>query len=289
MTAPLPTPSIPACRAPAGAVDCHHHVYDDRFALLPDATYRPGPATAAAYRRFRDRLGLARSVVIQPSVYGTDNACTLDAVAQLGGAAACAIVLIDDDAPRATLEALARGGAVGVRLQAVGPSRPNFARLERLAARVAELGWHLQLHLEPDLIVDGAARLAALRVPLVFDHFGRIPHPEGARHPAFAVLAGLVAAGRTWVKLSAGYHFSRDGAPGYADVGALTRAFLALAPERMLWGSDWPHPTETVKPDCAVLLDRFAEWAGSDATLRRVLVDNAASVYGFAPTGQGER
>ncbi|MFM8988983.1 MAG: amidohydrolase family protein, partial [Alphaproteobacteria bacterium] len=136
--------------------------------------------------------------------------------------------------------------------------------------------------LDVDLLVDEAARLRALRVPLVLDHFGRIPHPDGEAHPAFGVAADLVAAGRTWVKLSAGYHFSRSGPPGYADVGALTRAFLRLAPERMLWGTDWPHPTEATKPDISVLLDRFFEWAGDDATARRVLVDNPAALYGFA-------
>lgn len=277
----LPRPSAPAHRAPPGATDCHHHVYDGRFAPLPDAPYRPGEATAADYAAFRARIGFDRSVVIQPSVYGFDNACTLDAVARLGADRARAIAVVSGEEAPSALAALARGGVVGVRLQAVGPSRGNLARLERLAACVAGMGWHLQLHLDVDLLVDAAARLRALRVPLVIDHFGRIPHPDGEAHPAFGVVAGLVAAGRTWVKLSAGYHFSRSGPPGYADVGALTRAFLRLAPERMLWATDWPHPTEATKPDISILFDRFVEWAGDDATARRVLVDNPAALYGF--------
>lgn len=280
MATDLPAPSVPRHRAPAGAVDCHHHVYDPRYAFIPAASYLPGAATAGDYTRFRERIGIARSVVIQPSVYGTDNACTLDAVTRLAPAAR-AIVLIEDDTPRAALEAMARAGAVGVRLQTVGAKPGAFDRLERLAARVAELGWHLQLHVEPETIVEGAARLKRLAVPLVFDHFGRVPMASGAAHPAFRVLADLVAAGRTWVKLSAGYHFSKLGPPAYEDVGALTCAFLALAPERMLWGTDWPHPTETVKPDAAIMLDRFVEWAGSESIVRRVLVDNPAVVYGF--------
>ena len=277
----LPRPSAPAHRAPPGATDCHHHVYDGRFPLVPGAQYRPGDATADDYAAFRARIGFARSVVIQPSVYGTDNACTLDAVARLGAGRARAIAVVSGDEDKSDLAALGRGGVVGVRLQAVGPSRGNVARLERLAARVDEMGWHLQLHLDPDLLVDAAPRLQALPVTMVLDHFGRIPNPDGAAHPAFAVAAGLVERGRTWVKLSAGYHFSRSGPPGYADVGALTRAFLRLAPERMLWATDWPHPTEAVKPDISVLLDRFVEWAGDDATARRVLVDNPATLYGF--------
>jgi predicted TIM-barrel fold metal-dependent hydrolase len=277
----LPRPSAPAHRAPPGATDCHHHVYDGRFPLVPGAQYRPGDATADDYAAFRARIGFARSVVIQPSVYGTDNACTLDAVARLGAGRARAIAVVSGDEDKSDLAALGRGGVVGVRLQAVGPSRGNVARLERLAARVDEMGWHLQLHLDPDLLVDAAPRLQALPVTMVLDHFGRIPHPDGPAHPAFAVAAGLVERGRTWVKLSAGYHFSRSGPPGYADVGALTRAFLRLAPERMLWATDWPHPTEAVKPDISVLLDCFVEWAGDDATARRVLVDNPATLYGF--------
>jgi predicted TIM-barrel fold metal-dependent hydrolase len=280
-TAGLPEASRPGFLAPAGAVDCHHHVYDGRFALVPDAAYRPGDATASDYRAFRERLGLARSVVIQPSVYGTDNACTLDALRQLGQA--CGVAVIAGDEPREALEAMKRGGIVGVRLQAVGPTRDAFVRLEGLAAKVAELGWHLQIHADADLIADNAARLKQLRVPMVFDHFGRIPLDLGVRHPAFRVIGELVGRGNAWVKLSAGYHFSKEGPPHYADVGALTRAFLALAPERMLWGSDWPHPTETKKPDSGVMLDRFAEWAADDATRRRVLVDNPTELYGFPP------
>lgn len=283
MTAPagaaLPRVSVPLHRVPPGAIDCHHHVYDARFAMVPDAAYRPGDATAADYRAFRDRLGFSASVVVQPSVYGADHGCTLDAVRSLGAARAVAVIA-GDESP-ATLRALGDAGTVGVRLQAVGPTRANLARLDLLAARAVEQGWHLQLHLDADLIVAAAARLAALDVDLVFDHFGRVPHPDGATHPAFGVLAGLVARGRTWVKLSAGYHFTRSGGPDYADVGALTRAFLALAPERMLWGTDWPHPTETVKPDISVLFDRFVEWAGPDVAAR-VLVDNPRALYRFA-------
>ena len=274
----LPQVGVPAHRAPAGAVDCHHHVYDARFALAPDAAYRPGDATADDYRAFRERLGFTASVVVQPSVYGVDNGCTLDAVRRLG--AARAVAVISGTESDAALRALGDAGTVGIRLQAVGATRPSLARLEALAARAAGQGWHLQLHLDADLIVEAAERLAALDVDLVFDHFGRIPHPEGTNHPAFGVIAGLVARGRCWVKLSAGYHFTRTGGPDYADVGALTRAFLDLAPERMLWGSDWPHPTEARKPDVSVLFDRFVEWAGPDRA-RRALVDTPRALYRF--------
>ena len=275
----LPRVGIPANRAPDGAVDCHHHVYDPRFATVPDAAYRPGVATAEDYRAFRDRLGFAASVVIQPSIYGFDNACTIDAVRRLGAARAVAVISGDESA--AALRALGEAGTVGLRLQASGATRANLSRLELLARRASEQGWHLQLHLDADLIVDAAARLAALDVDLVFDHFGRIPHPDGAAHPAFRAIADRVARGRTWVKLSAGYHFTRTGGPDYADIGALTRAFLALAPERMLWGTDWPHPTEAVKPDVSVLFDRLVEWAGPGIA-RQVLVDNPRALYRFA-------
>lgn len=274
----LPRVGRPTHAPPAGAVDCHHHVYDGRFALVPGAAYRPGDATADDYQAFRARLGFAASVVVQPSVYGFDNACTVDAVRRLGAARAVAVIS-GDEAP-AALAALGAQGVVGVRLQAVGPTRATLDRLEALARRADEQGWHLQLHLDADLVVAAADRLAALDVPMVFDHFARIPQPDGVAHPAFRVVADLVGRGRTWVKLSAGYHFTRSGGPDYADVGALTRAFLALAPERMLWGTDWPHPTEATKPDVAVLFDRLVEWAGPD-TARRVLVDNPRALYRF--------
>ena len=274
----LPRVGRPANAPPAGAVDCHHHVYDGRFALVPGAAYRPGDATADDYAAFRARLGFAASVVVQPSVYGFDNACTVDAVRRLGAARAVAVISGDEEP--AALAALGAQGVVGVRLQAVGPTRATLDRLEALARRAGEQGWHLQLHLDADLVVAAADRLAALDVPMVFDHFARIPQPDGVAHPAFRVVADLVGRGRTWVKLSAGYHFTRSGGPAYADVGALTRAFLALAPERMLWGTDWPHPTEATKPDVSVLFDRLVEWAGPD-TARRVLVDNPRALYRF--------
>jgi predicted TIM-barrel fold metal-dependent hydrolase len=277
-----PRISLATARARLGAVDCHHHVYDPRFPLADTASYRPEAATAGQYLAFREGLGFARSVVIQPSVYDIDNTCTLDAVSKLGIDRARAVVVISGDEPRSDLESMAQRGAVGIRLQAVGPGRGRIALLDRFAARAAEMGWHLQLHLEPDMIVDMAGRLATLAVPIVFDHFGRIPHPDGVGHPAFRVIAGLLSRGRTWVKLSAGYHFSRIGPPTYADVGRLTRAFLMVAPERMLWGTDWPHPTEAVKPDMALMFQRLVEWCDGAVVLHRVLVGSPERLYGFA-------
>ena len=158
----LPRVGEPAYRAPPGAVDCHHHVYDRRFAMVPDAAYRPGDATAADYRAFRDRLGFAASVVVQPSVYGFDHGCTLDAVRSLGASRAVAVIA-GDESP-AALRALGEAGTVGLRLQAVGPTRANLARLEILAGRAAEQGWHLQLHLDADerISEELAAELRAL-------------------------------------------------------------------------------------------------------------------------------
>jgi len=276
-----PRISLATARARLGAVDCHHHVYDARFALAESATYRPEEATVGQYLAFREGLGFARSVVVQPSVYDVDNSCTLDAVSQLGIDRAPAVVVISGDESRSDLEAMAQRGAVGIRLQAIGPGRGRIALLDRFAARAEEMGWHLQLHLEPDMIVDIAGRLSTLGVPIVFDHFGRIPHPEGVAHPAFRVIAALVSRGRTWVKLSAGYHFSRLGPPSYADVGKLARAFLMVAPERMVWGTDWPHPTETVKPDMAVMFQRLVEWCDGAVVLNRVLVGSPERLYGF--------
>jgi D-galactarolactone isomerase len=120
-------------------------------------------------------------------------------------------------------------------------------------------------------------------VPIVVDHMGQVPQPEAIRHPGFALLQELLATGRCWIKLSGAYLHSRSGAPSYADAGVVARALIGLAPERMVWGSDWPHPTKKAdeKPDDAQLLDRIAEWAPTEAVWRRILVGNPAALYGY--------
>ncbi|WP_408904203.1 amidohydrolase family protein [Neoroseomonas terrae] len=178
-------------------------------------------------------------------------------------------------------------GVRGIRFNLARPAGATPQLLEALARRIEPLGWHVQIHAPAGTIADLASSLAALPVPLVIDHLGRFPQPDATAHPAWSVLRGLVDAGRCWVKVSGAYHDSVAGAPDYADTGALTRAWLTAAPERVVWGTDWPHPAATAGekplPDDARLLDLLADWAPSSATLHRVLVDNPIALYGFAP------
>jgi predicted TIM-barrel fold metal-dependent hydrolase len=133
-----------------------------------------------------------------------------------------------------------------------------------------------------DQIVANADLLRRLPGTIVIDHMGRVPFPDGTRHAAFGIVRGLIDKGSTWVKLSGAYQDTKVGPPTYADATALAQAYVAAAPERLLWGSDWPHPTEKQKPDDALLFDLLLDWAPDAATRRRILVDNPAALYGFA-------
>jgi predicted TIM-barrel fold metal-dependent hydrolase len=151
-----------------------------------------------------------------------------------------------------------------------------------LAKRVNDLGWHVQLQMSVDQIVAAEDLWNRLPSVMVFDHMGHIPQPMGTRHPAFALICRLIDKGRTWVKLSVTYDNTKDGPPTYADVTKVAQAYVKVAPERMVWGSNWPHPNETIKPDDAVLFGLLAQWAPDEATRHRILVENPEQLYGFA-------
>jgi D-galactarolactone isomerase len=154
--------------------------------------------------------------------------------------------------------------------------------IEPVANRIAALGWHAQLHLRADQLVALAEMVARLPCTIVIDHMGRLPQPGGLDHPAFDLVKRLLDSGRAWVKISGAYLDTRVGPPSYSDVREGARALIRYAPDRCVWGSDWPHPTETdVKPDDAALLDLLTDWCGSDETRRRILVENPANLYGF--------
>lgn len=272
----------PSFAVPAGACDCHMHFYSGRYPGLPGAVRGHADATVADYRLLQQRLGTSRVVVVTPSWYGTDNRPTLDGMAEIGTEAR-GIAVVDTSVADSALRRLSDLGIRGIRfnLATPGPGPTSADMMEPLARRVAGLGMHLQLHIKADQIVELEPLLARLAAPLVFDHMGRIPQPDGARHAAYAVIMRLVDAGRAWVKVSGAYHDTRTGPPVYADTSALARAFVAAAPERMIWGSDWPHPSCAEKPDDTTLLDLLSTWAPSEATRRHILVTNPAVLYGF--------
>lgn len=275
----------PVLRAlPPGACDAHLHVFDARFPAEAPHAMRSG-ATAADYRMLRQRLGLQRAVIVQPRAHGVDNRVTLDAIQALGARQTRGIAVLRPDVDDAQLRALHDGGIRGIRfsLYTERDAMVRLDMLEPLARRVAALGWHVQLHWRADQIAAQRQLLERLPCALVFDHMARVPVSEGVRHPAFDVVRGLVQQGRAWVKLSGPYLDSAEGAAtGYADSDALASAWVREAPERLVWGSDWPHVTETAcPPDTAMLLAALHRWAPDAATRRKVLVDNAAQLYGF--------
>jgi D-galactarolactone isomerase len=274
----------PKLKAPANACDCHMHIYDaEKF---PPA--RPGPqsrmqsnASVADYRLLQKRNGTTRTVIVTPAAYVTDNRVTLDAIVQLGNARGIAVV--HPTVTDAELKTLADGGIRGIRFTVFDPASAavSIDMIEPLAKRVADLGWHVQIHMRGDQIVENAALLNGLPTPIVFDHMGRLSLPAALDHPAFVVICGLIDKGRTWVKLAGAYMDTSAGAPTYADKAKVAQAYIKAAPERMVWGSDWPHPTEKDKPNDATLFDLLTDWAPDEATRKRILVENPEALYGF--------
>jgi predicted TIM-barrel fold metal-dependent hydrolase len=272
----------PKLKAPPNACDCHMHIYDSRFPVAPNAKLRPPNATPDDYRLLQKRIGTTRNVVVTPSTYGTDNSCTLDAMAKLG-ATARSVAVVDTSVADAELKRLNDLGVRGIRFNLVQSGATTIDMLEPLSTRVNYLGWHVQIHMLGGQIVEIADLLQRLPSPIVFDHMARIPQPAGVDHPAFGLVLKLVDNGRTWVKLSGAYQDTKVGPPTYADVSKVARAYVKASPERMVWASDWPHPTEKAdaKPDDAVLFDLLADWAPDEATRNRILVDNPAALYRF--------
>ncbi|MBE7203169.1 MAG: amidohydrolase family protein [Parafilimonas terrae] len=274
----------PSIRVPAGACDCHIHILSTRFPASPHWKGQPVlDSDVAAYRRLQARLGTSRVVVVTPSTYGTDNRATLDGVAQFGSSAR-AVVVVDQDITDAELRALAAQRAVGIRVnfgtpQSWGPTTAE--RLEAMARKVEPLGWHVQIYATGEQIVGLEPVLRRLPTPLVIDHLARLTPDQGVNHPAYAVVRRLLDGGRTWMKLSGAYLNTASGPPAYADATAVAKSFAAATPERMVWGSDWPHRGEKHMPDDARLLDLLAEWVPDNRARVRVLIDNPATLYGF--------
>ncbi|WP_454252788.1 amidohydrolase family protein [Pseudomonas sp. Marseille-Q7302] len=273
--------TAPTLKAPAGSVDCHMHLYDDRYPAAPGAKLLPPNASLDDYRQLQALLGLQRLVIVTPSTYGTNNGCLLDGLARCGGQAR-GVAVIDRTITDTELQKLHQAGVRGIRFN-LSYGGADLADLEHLAARVNEWGWNVQVVAPGNQLVELESRLQRLPARLVIDHLGHVPQPEGVNSAAFAVLGRLLDGGRTWVKLSGPYIRSRSGPPDYADVGAVARELVRRHPERLLWGSDWPHPTMPAsnKPDDGHIFDLLAEWAPDDQTRTAILRDNPVSLYGF--------
>lgn len=264
--------SAPRSTVLAGACDAHMHVVGplSQFPLRNTQSLTPSEATVDDYKQVQKILRLERTVIVQPSSYATDNACTLNALAELGSTAR-AVVVIDSSIPDSELAALHACGVRGVRLQSVVSGGASLDHLELLASRIQGLGWHLQLFMDAAQIESIASRLARLPVDVVFDHMAYVLGGVPTTNAGFRSLLDLLHNGKTWVKLCSAF--------GPADSDR-ARLLVSHAPDRLVWGSDWPHLSyQTDAPDDGVLLDDLAAWAGDEDVRRKILVDNPAKLY----------
>lgn len=277
---------FPKTTTPENACDCHHHIYDPaNYPYVPGDVRKQPPATVEFYRLLQKRLRLKRNVIVQPSAYGTDNRCILSAL-QAMGKSARAIVVVDTTIADSELQSMNALGVRGIRINSASAGKGVAEQdILSLSHRAHELGWHVQFWIAPEQTVRLESVLAQLPSPIVFDHRGHIPQPEGIEHPAFKVICRLIDKGNTWVKLSGLYWDSQSGPPLYQDTVQVGRAFVKHAPQRMIWGTDWPHPTIYDQgkpfPDDAEMFDLLSAQAPDDNLRHRILVENPELLYGF--------
>ncbi|MDP4006457.1 amidohydrolase family protein [Methylobacterium sp. NEAU K] len=286
-------------QVPPGACDCHVHVIPDpaKFPFWDGRAYTPPVDPPDSLLALQHALKLDRVVIVTPSVYGTDNAATLDGLRLLGPHRARGVAVIGPGTSTAELDALVKAGIRGIRvnLEQAGVFDPaaSASALESAVQQIGQRPWHLQVYSRLSVIAPLKQQLSALPVPVVFDHFAGAQAARGPDQPGFGDVLDLVRGGKAWVKLSGAYRAS-DRAPDYPDVVPLARALVAANPERLVWGSDWPHPDSTPRPgrkptdlapaqdvDDGRLLDLLAAWVPERATRDRILVDNPKQLYDF--------
>ena len=286
-----PHDAQPEFRSPPGGCDAHFHVFGpaQRYPYGSELRYTPPLAPLADFLELSQKLGLSRYVFVQPSAYGRDNRCMLDAMREVGKARCRGIVDIDENAPDAELARLDALGVRGVRinLSPVKPFESGFApklmpRIARLAERCAEIGWQLDFLVPGWLTEELMPTLRRLKLDFTLAHFGLFQAKSGIDQPGFRQLLELLRSGerRCWVKLTGVYRVSAA-APGFADVGAMARALIETAPDRLIWGSDYPHLSFADKVGSVALWNLLGRWA-DEATRKRILVDNPAKLFGFS-------
>jgi predicted TIM-barrel fold metal-dependent hydrolase len=283
---------------PAGACDCHTHIHGDpeKFPFFSGRVYTPEPASPEEMSALHKALHIERVVIVTPSIYGTDNSATLFGI-KARGATARGVAVIDDKTPEGDLDAIGKAGIRGIRLNLAtgGVSDPAVGRPRFQAAveRVKNRGWHIQLFTSLAMISAIKDLVAASPVPVVFDHFGGAQAALGPEQPGFSDLLELVKSGKAYVKISGAYRASKLG-PDYADAAPLARALIAANSDRIVWGTDWPHPDSVTPPgkkpsdvtalfqiDDGRLLNQLPAWAPEPSTRKKILVDNPTQLYGF--------
>lgn len=265
---------------PKGACDTHIHFYDGQLPAKP-GTPNPGRFTVPMYREVQRKLGLERVIVVQANAYADDNRVVLDAIGELGKNAK-GVAVVKPGVGDAELERLTKGGICALRIMTLHGGTLGFEVMGELMARVHPFGWHANIQLDGRELPKVEAQIKRLPGKFVVDHTGKFLEPVPPEHEAFKSLLRLLDTGRCWVKLSAPYETSKTGAPKYEDVGRLAKALVKRAPERMLWASNWPHPSvRPDAPDDVELIELLLDWAPDEATRKKILADNPAQLYGF--------
>jgi predicted TIM-barrel fold metal-dependent hydrolase len=273
----------PAQQAPPGAIDCHAHVFaaPGDHHLDPARGYTPPEATLAAYQAMLATLGIQRGVIVQPSVYGTVNYCSRVAVEAMGDNGR-GVAVLDQTIDEGELQRLHKAGFRGTRFNMLSGGGVDLDELEAVAARIADLGWHIQCFIDHLTLVELLPRLKAMPVDLVFDHLGQPDPQQGVDQPGFRALLDLLATGRAWVKISGAYRVDDTGNPWpLADKFAET--LVAEAPDQLVWGSDWPHPhlQSSPMPNDGDLFNRLLAWTPDISVRQKIMVDNPTRLYDF--------
>ncbi len=283
----LPVSRAPVRRLPAGAVDCHFHVFgpESRFPYAPGRSYTPPDASVADYETLAGTLGFSRAVIVQPSVYGLDNCRTLSFLRE-SRIPARAVLVLDPDISERELEILHESGVRGVRVNLVFAAGLALEAASILADKIRGLGWHLQFLADVSRIENLNEIVTSLDIPVVFDHLGHVPAGKGVGDGGFRALLSLVRDGLAWVKLTGAYRVTGMRTPPYEDVAPFVEALLEASPSQLVSGTDWPHPFIPVPmPDDAELIDMFGDWVSDESICRRIFIDNPERLYGF-PAGQ---
>lgn len=280
-------PHPPAFPVPAGAIDTHVHVFESRYPMTPLRGYNPPDSTLADLKHLHATLGIDRVVFTQPSVYATDNSAILDGMNTLNAETpdrARAIIATGLDITDAEIAALDEAGVRGVRLNTdnKGGMPVEMDEIPRLCERIAPFGWHIEFLFPGRDIIDLMPIFESLTVPMSIGHFAYQQAVDGVQAPGFGALLELMKRGNTWMKISGANRVSETDLPPYDDVAPMAHALIEVAPDKIMWGTDWPHPNKfVINPNDGDLLDGFGEWVTDPDLRRRIMVDTPAAFYGF--------
>lgn len=282
--APDPHTRMPQYQAPAGACDAHCHIFGPgaTYPYAPDRSYTPPDAPLERFKVLQNTLGLERAVLVNASCHGTDNRVILDAIAQSGGRYR-GVANVDDRFSERDLQTLHARGIRGVRFNFVRHlgGMPDLAVFHRILGRIKAFGWHVVLHFDAADIIEFKEMLSGLPVPFVIDHMGRVPAAAGLEQEPFQRLLQLAELENCWVKICGAERISSAGPP-FTDAAPFARALIEAAPDRVLWGTDWPHPNiKKHMPNDGDLVDLIPLFAPDEALQRQILVENPARLYGF--------